>query len=60
VLEPEAAYLDKALRISLEHGITLYDSLYVAQALKAGALLTLNERQAEVAKRAGAEVHSIE
>ncbi|RLF02439.1 MAG: PIN domain nuclease [Thermoprotei archaeon] len=60
MLEHEAAYLDEALRISLEHGIALYDNIYVAQALKAGALLTSDERQAEAAERAGAEVHFIE
>ncbi|RLE68940.1 MAG: PIN domain nuclease, partial [Thermoprotei archaeon] len=37
-----------------------YDNIYVAQALKAGALLISDEGQAEAAKRVGAEVHSIE
>jgi len=50
-------YLAKAFDISIEHGITLYDSVYIALALSEGAqLLTLDEKQANVAKSLGIRV----
>ncbi len=39
-LEPERYYLRDALTIALRSGITVYDSLYVAQATVKGPLLT--------------------
>ena len=50
-------FLSDALEISLQYKISIYDSLYLALALKKRArLLTLDERQADVAKRLGIEV----
>lgn len=46
IIEPENEYLNKALQISLNYGITLYDSLYLAQAQEYGELLTSDEKQA--------------
>ena len=60
VLEPEADYVEPALRIALERGVTLYDSLYIAQAQRYGELLTSDRRQAEVAAELGARVHLVE
>ena len=54
VLESELKYLERAFRIAVESGITVYDSLYVTQALELGArLLTSDRRQSEVAARLG-------
>lgn len=50
ILESETNYLSEAMRIALETKITLYDALYVAQALRRGELLTCDRRQASVAR----------
>jgi predicted nucleic acid-binding protein len=58
-LEPEAAYLPDAFRLALDLRITVYDALYIAQALRRKApLLTLDERQAEAAAKSGVDVIS--
>ena len=57
IIEPENNYLDKALEISLNEGITIYDSLYIAQALKYGELLTSDSMQAKKAEKYHIEVH---
>ncbi len=59
VLEDESMYLDKALEIALNNGITVYDALYIAQALRYGELLTCDEKQAEVAQRLGVKVYLV-
>ncbi len=59
ILENEGAYLDEALEIALRHGVTIYDSLYIAQAKRYGELLTSDERQAEVAKQLKLKVHLV-
>ena len=59
ILEPEKIYLQKALQIALSQGITLYDSLYLAQAQKHGELLTSDKKQAEVAAKLGIKVYFI-
>jgi len=57
VLEPEEKYVGRAFEIAVEHGITVYDSLYLAQALHHGKpLLSLDERQRAVASSLGLEV----
>jgi len=54
VLEPEEKYVDRALAIALEHSITVYDALYIAQAVQhRKPLLTLDKRQKNVAARIG-------
>jgi len=58
-LEPEAGYVQAALRIALEHGVTFYDSLYIAQARRYGELLTSDKRQAEAAAKLGIKVHLV-
>jgi len=60
ILEPEVSYVGTALRIALEHEITLYDSLYIAQAQKHGELLTSDRRQAEVANKLGIKVYLVQ
>ena len=52
VLEDESKYLEEAFKIAIENGISIYDSLYIAQALRLEArLLTSDKRQAHVAER---------
>ena len=56
ILYPELKYLSKAIDISLKYSITIYDSLYVAQAVMENKpLLTLDEKQRKVAKELGVE-----
>jgi len=59
ILEPEKIYLQKALQIALNQGITFYDSLYLAQAQKHGELLTSDEKQAKIAVKLGIKVYFI-
>lgn len=57
VVEHEDQYLGKALEIALSFNVTVYDALYIAQALeKRARLATSDERQARVAKELGIEV----
>jgi len=56
-VEPEEAYLDDAFRIAMEAGLTVYDSLYLAQAGRRQAkLLTCDTRQAKAAEEQGIDV----
>ncbi len=59
VLEDERKYLEEALEISLRTGITVYDALYVAQALRYRELLTADRGQAEVARSMGIHVYLV-
>ena len=59
ILEPETEYLQAALEIALKHEITLYDSLYIAQAQRRGELLTSDKKQAEIAEKLKIKVHLI-
>ena len=59
ILEPEASYAEEALKIALQEGLTIYDSLYLAQARRLGELLTSDERQAETAAKLNVKVHLV-
>ena len=59
VLESELKYLEKAFAIAFEHGLTVYDALYVAQAEKLGELLTSDREQGRVAEKLGVTVHLV-
>lgn len=59
ILEPEIKYVGTALQIALQQGITLYDSLYLAQAQRLGELLTSDEEQAEIASNLSIKVRLI-
>ncbi|BES81745.1 type II toxin-antitoxin system VapC family toxin [Pyrodictium abyssi] len=53
-VEDEEAYLEKALEIAIDTGLTVYDALYVAQAASHRArLLTCDRKQAEAAEKLG-------
>ncbi len=49
-------YLPEGEKIALEHKITVYDALYIAQALKYGNLATSDEKQGKIAEKLGVEV----
>ena len=52
ILEGQREYYDKAVEIALNHGITVYDALYMAQAKKYDAtLLTSDKTQTTISKK---------
>ena len=53
IYENPIEYLPKAEEIALENNVTVYDSLYIAQALKYGKLATSDEKQGKVAEKLG-------
>lgn len=56
VIEPEEDYIEEALRMALEHRITVYDAIYLALAKEKNVpLLTLDEKQAQTARKLGIE-----
>ncbi|RLE73644.1 MAG: PIN domain nuclease [Thermoprotei archaeon] len=56
-IEPQAPLVPRALRLALEHSITVYDALYVALAESRGLeLITCDVRQASAAERVGVRV----
>jgi len=59
-IESQLLYIDKAAEIAFSYGISLYDALYIAQALKHGKLLTSDRKQADVARLLGAEIYYVE
>ena len=56
IIEREEQYIEKAFNIALTHQLTIYDALYISQALKWGKLLTSDKIQEEVARKLGIEV----
>jgi predicted nucleic acid-binding protein len=59
-VEPQDPYLGQALRIAVENRVTVYDSLFIAQALaKKATLITSDERQGRVAERLSVGVEYI-
>ncbi|ABN70650.1 PilT protein domain protein [Staphylothermus marinus F1] len=58
-LENQEEYMGKALEIALNHSITLYDSLYIACAIKHGELLTSDAKQAEIAEALGVKIYYV-
>ncbi len=59
VVESQEKYMDKAFEIALNHGVMVYDALYIAQAISKGGLITADEGQARVAERLGISVHLV-
>ncbi len=54
VIEPEEKYLNRAFNISIQNKITIYDALYIAQAiLHEASLLTSDKGQARAARNLG-------
>ncbi len=53
-LKDEIMYINDSYRIALSTGLTIYDSLYIALAVKENLpLLTLDQRQRAVARKLG-------
>lgn len=49
--------MEEAVRLSLKHGLTIYDSLFIARAIEDEAtLITSDRRQARVAELEGLDV----
>ncbi|GBC71820.1 hypothetical protein HRbin02_01608 [Candidatus Calditenuaceae archaeon HR02] len=55
IIEREEKYIEKAFEIALKHDLTIYDSLYLSQALKWGKLLTSDNTQKHVAEEMNIE-----
>ncbi len=56
-IEDEGMYFREAFEIALKTGLTVYDAIFIAQALKHRAsLLTSDEKQADVARTLGIDV----
>lgn len=56
-VDNEMAYLKEAFNIALQARITIYDALYIAQAIKRRArLLTSDDQQARAAQNLGLEI----
>jgi predicted nucleic acid-binding protein len=57
LLENEEKYLDDAFEIAILTGVSIYDSLYIAQAKKSKLpLVTLDMKQKEAAEKVGVKV----
>ena len=55
-VESQNKYLDHAFKIALNNGITIYDALYIAQAVeKQAELLTSDKKQAITAEKQGVD-----
>ena len=54
--EPFQKYLENAVNIAMDNKITVYDALYIAQAMETGKLLTSDDRQKSVADNLGIDV----
>jgi len=59
VLETQEKYIDKAIEIALDNKITVYDALYIAQAINYGELVTSDKVQSIVAKKYGIRVNIV-
>jgi len=59
MIEHESKYLESAMKIALRHDITVYDSLYIAQAQKLGEILISDESQTNIASQLKIKVHLI-
>jgi len=61
IVEPSKKHLKKALKISVECDVPIYDGLFLAQAKTLSAkLITGDKRQEEVAKEIGVDVVYVE
>jgi len=56
-IEENRKYLRRAFELSVEHGIAVYDALFIAQAEELNAtLVTCDEKQGKIAKKIGVKV----
>jgi len=60
-IDPQELYLEQVLRIAIDHGVKIYDALFIAQALSRRAtLVTSDKKQCEIAFKHGIECIYIE
>jgi len=56
VVEPQTPYLSQALKIAIENKVTVYDALFIAQALaKQAVLITSDKKQCKLAENLNVE-----
>jgi len=56
-LHPDEDLVQDAFRIAVDHGLAIYDSVFLALAQKLhGSLISRDQRQTEVARKLGIEV----
>ena len=56
IVEPQTPYLSQALKIAIENKVTVYDALFIAQALaKQAVLITSDEKQCKLAENLNVE-----
>lgn len=56
VVEPQTPYLSQAFKIAIENKVTVYDALFIAQALaKHAVLITSDEKQCKLAENLNVE-----
>ena len=56
-IEENRKYLRRAFEVSVEHGIAVYDALFIAQARELNAtLVTCDEKQGKIAEKLGVSV----
>jgi len=56
IVEPQTPYLSQALKIAIENKVTVYDALFIAQALaKQAVLITSDEKQGKLAENLNIE-----
>lgn len=58
--EPMEKYLGKAMKISIERKIPIYDSLYISQAINYGKIITSDKLQAKIANKMDIKVEYVE
>lgn len=57
LIEPEEKYIEYAFKLALEHDVTVYDALYITQAIRNNLpLLTLDQKQRQVALKIGVKI----
>ena len=56
-IEGNRKYLRRAFEVSIEHGIAIYDALFITQARELNAtLVTCDEKQGKIAEKIGVKV----
>ncbi|MCD6492451.1 MAG: type II toxin-antitoxin system VapC family toxin [Archaeoglobaceae archaeon] len=61
VIEPSSKYIKNALKIAIEHNISVYDALFLAQAMTLNAKLITSDRlQSKIAEKIDVDVVCIE
>ncbi len=54
-IESSKTYIKEALKLGIAERTTIYDALYIAQALRYGKLLTSDQKQSKISAKLGIE-----